>query len=110
MNQAGKSNHCTKLFHPLVLTLLGVGNASKECIQVPVLFNTFYFVMRGLASLLNTFCKLLIKSFDPNLVAQCKTVGTRDDEWWTTFLFSMLRPRSDVQHDVATSGQQIIHC
>jgi hypothetical protein len=46
-------------------------------------------VMWRLASCLNTFGELLIKSFDPNFFAQRKTVGTRDHEWRTAFHLGM---------------------
>jgi hypothetical protein len=78
-----------KFPHPFVFSCFGFGSTSEECVQVTVVQKIVDLVMWRLASCLNTFGELLIKSFDPNFFAQRKTVGTRDHEWRTAFHLGM---------------------
>jgi predicted site-specific integrase-resolvase len=68
-------------------------------------------VMRRIASLLNMNRKLFVEFLDPEIVVQCKAVGTLDDYRRAPFPFGRLtwEARSDVQHDVAASPHKAIH-
>ena len=65
------------------------------------------FVVGWVASGLHMLGRVFIQPFEPDIIAQLKTITIFDNQWRTALFLELRWAESNVQYDIATSWQNL---